>query len=78
MKQDMMGGGSSISSFRWTICKSFAPHSRQTTMTEPHHSVFTGQMPFVPYNQQHQSTEAYPTCIMHPCWVTSFKFRWDL
>jgi len=24
----------------WTICKSFAPHSRQITMPVPHHSVF--------------------------------------
>ena len=26
-------------------------------MPVPHHSVFTGQMPFLPPNQQHQSTE---------------------
>ena len=30
-------GGSGIC---WTICKSFAPRSRQTTMPVPHHSVF--------------------------------------
>ena len=30
-------GGSGIS---WTICKSFAPHSRQITTSVPHHSVF--------------------------------------
>jgi len=53
MKQEMMGG----SGISWTICKSFAPHSRQITMPTPHHSVFTGQMPFLPPNQQHQSTE---------------------
>ena len=47
-------GGSSIS---WTICKSFAPHSRQITMPVPQHSVFTGRMPFLPPNQQRQSTE---------------------
>jgi len=35
------------------ICKS-APHSRQITMPAPHHSVF---MPFLPLNQQRQSTE---------------------
>jgi len=28
------------------MCKSFAPHSRQTTTPVPHHSVFAGQMPF--------------------------------
>jgi len=46
-------GGSGIS---WTICKS-APRSRQITTPEPHHSVFTGRMPFLPPNQQRQSTE---------------------
>jgi len=41
-----------------TICKSFEPRSRQITTTVPHHSViFTGRMPFLPPNQQHQSTE---------------------
>jgi len=53
MKQAMMGG----SGISWTICKSSAPHSRQITMPVPCHSVFTGQMPFLPSNQQHQSTE---------------------
>jgi len=33
------------------ICKSFAPHSRQTTMPVPHQSVFTGRMPFLLPNQ---------------------------
>jgi len=47
-------GGSGIS---WTICKSFAAHSRQITMPVPHHSVFTGRMPFLPPSQQCQSTE---------------------
>jgi len=45
---------------RWAgtraICKS-APHSRQITTPAPHHSVFTGWMPFLPPNQQRQSTE---------------------
>ena len=45
--------GSGIS---WAICKS-APCSRQITTLAPHHSVFTGRMPFLPPNQQHQSTE---------------------
>jgi len=40
----------------WAICKS-APCSRQTTTPAPHHSVFTGRMPFLPPNQQRQSTE---------------------
>ena len=47
--------GSGIS---WTICKS-APSSRQITMPAPHHSVFTGRMPFLPPNQQCQSTEGF-------------------
>jgi len=34
----------------WAICKS-APRSRQITMLAPHHSVFTGQMPFLPPSQ---------------------------
>jgi len=48
--------GSGIS---WTICKS-APCSTQTTMLAPYYSTtqfFTGQMPFLPPKQQHQSTE---------------------
>jgi len=41
----------------WAVCKS-APRSRQTTTPAPHHSVFfTGRMPFLPPNQQRQSTE---------------------
>ena len=39
-------GGSGIS---WNICKS-APRSRQITTPAPHHSVFTGRMPFLPPN----------------------------
>ena len=38
------------------ICKS-ASRSRQTTTPAPHHSVFTGRMPFLLPNQQRQSTE---------------------
>jgi len=50
--------GSGIS---WTICRSFAPRSRQITMPIPYHSVFTGQMPFLPPMQQHHSTAR---CVM--------------
>jgi len=46
--------GSGIS---WTICKLFAPRSRQITTPVPHHSVFTGRMPFLPPNQQSHRTE---------------------
>jgi len=47
-------GSSGIS---WIIYKLSALHSRQITMPVPHHSVFTDQMPFLPPNQQQQSTE---------------------
>jgi len=47
-------GGSGIS---WATGKSFAPRSRQITTPVPHHSVFTGRMPFLPPHQQHQSTK---------------------
>jgi len=40
----------------WAIRKS-APRSRQITMPPPPLSFFTGQMLFLPSNQQHQSTE---------------------
>ena len=30
---------------RWTICKQFAPRSRQITTPTPHQSIFTGLMP---------------------------------
>jgi len=39
-------------------CKS-APRSRQITTPAPYHSVFTGRMPFLPPNQQRQSTEGH-------------------
>ena len=52
LKQEVSGSGNS-----WAICKS-APCSRQITTPTPHHSVFfTGRMPFLPPNQQRQSTE---------------------
>jgi len=40
------------------ICKS-APRSRQ--ITTPATQFFTGRMPFLPLNQQHQSTEGLST-----------------
>jgi len=50
--------GSGIS---WTVCKQYAPRSRQTTTPTPHHSIFTGRMPFLTSNQQCQSTEDKPS-----------------
>ena len=56
--------GSGIS---WAICKS-ASRCRQITMPVPHHSsFFTGRMPFLPPNQQRQSTEG--TSL----WVAQFS-----
>ena len=55
------GGGNGIS---WIICKSFAYRPRQVTTPVPHHSVFAGRMPFLPLNQQCQSTEALYSALM--------------
>ena len=52
LKQETVSGRG----ISWAICKS-APRSRQITKPAPHHSVFTGRMPFLPPNQQCQSTE---------------------
>jgi len=52
LKQETVSG----SGISWAICK-LASCSRQTTTPAPHHSVFTGRMPFLPPNQQCQSTE---------------------
>ena len=52
LKQETVSG----SGTSWTICKS-APRFRQITTPAPHHSVFTGRMPFLSPNQQRQSTE---------------------
>ena len=53
LKQETVSG----SGISWAICKS-APRSRQITTPAPHHSVFfTGRMPFLPPNQQRQSSE---------------------
>ena len=74
LKQETLSG----SGISWAIRKS-APRFRQITMPAPHQSVFTGHMPFLPPNQQHQSTEMniimnnyYVTlllhCYLHHCW----------
>ena len=52
LKQETVSG----SGINWAICKS-ASRSRQITTPAPHQSVFTGRMPFLPPNQQRQSTE---------------------
>ena len=55
LKQETVSG----SGVSWAICKSAAPCSRQITMPALHYSVFTCRMPFLPPNQQHQSTEGH-------------------
>jgi len=52
LKQEAVSG----SGITWTICKS-APRSRQITTPTPHRSVFYRPNPFLPLNQQRQSTE---------------------
>jgi len=58
LKQETVSG----SGISLDICKS-APRSRQITMPAPHHLVFTGRMPFMPPNQQCQSTEGKMTTM---------------
>ena len=50
LKQETVSG----SGISWAVCKS-APRSRQITTPTPHHS--SCRMPFLPPNQQRQSTE---------------------
>jgi len=65
MRQEMTGfwDGSGIS---WTICKQFAPRSRQITTSTPHHSKFTGWTLFLTPNQQCQSTDGQN---LHSDWL---------
>ena len=53
---DFTGATVSGSGISWAICKS-APRSRQITTPAPHPLFFTGRIPFLPPNQQCQSTE---------------------
>ena len=65
--------GSGISCAIWK----FAPRSRQITTPAPHYSVFTGRLPFLPPNQQRQSTEGNneSTHILHNFWTSTH--RWE-
>ena len=62
LKQERVSG----SDISWAICKS-APRFRQITTPAPHHSVFTGRMPFLPPNERRQSTggNVYKSCIVY-------------
>jgi len=51
LEQEMVSG----SGIYWAIMQVCT--SSQTTTPTSHHSVFTGRMPFLPPNQQRQSTE---------------------
>jgi len=70
LKQETVSG----SGISCAICKS-APRSRHTTMPAPHHLVafytfYTGQMPFLPPNQQRRSTEGIMIIIiMEPVYI---------
>ena len=66
LKQKTVSG----SGISWAICQS-APNSRQITTPAPHRSVFTGPMPFLPPNQQRQSTEG--TLLQWKLWKTVKK-----
>jgi len=60
LKQETVSG----SGISWAICK-YTSRFRQITMPAPHHSrFFTGRMPFLPPNQQRQSTEGKSTMLM--------------
>jgi len=65
LKQETVSGRG----ISWAICKS-ASRSRQITMPVLHHSkFFTGRMPFLPPNQQRQSTEGTQERLMR-LWLT--------
>ena len=54
LKQETVSG----SSISWAVCKSERSSGHITTPA-PNHSVFTDWMPFLPPNQQRQSTEGH-------------------
>ena len=67
LKQETVSG----SGISWAICKS-APRSRQITIPVLHHSkFFTGRMPFLPPNQQRQSTEGKQVRLVNT-WKCAF------
>jgi len=47
-----MMGGLGMHWHQLTICKQYAPRSRQITTPIPHHSIFTGRVLFLTPNQQ--------------------------
>ena len=80
LKQERVSG----SGISWAICKS-ASRSRQITTPAPTTQFFTGRMPFLPPNQQHQSTEGfsstysrinYSCCCSSQVYTTYQTFRY--
>jgi len=65
LKQETVSG----SGISWAICKS-ASHPRQINTPAPH-QFFTGRMPFLLPNQQHQSTEGKRAKLLNNTWQTS-------
>jgi len=72
LKQETVSG----SGTSWAICQS-APRSRQITTPAPHHSVFAGQMSFLPPNQQHQSTQTHTHPFNGPFSGTTWVGRYQ-
>jgi len=73
LKQETVNG----SGISWAICK-FASRSRQITIPVPHNSFFTGRMPFLPPNEQRQSTEGKLGRLQNECIKSSEKSGTDL
>ena len=77
LKQETVSG----SGISWAICKS-ASRSGQITMPAPYHSsFFTGRMPFLPPNQQRQSTEGtkyWCHCNINSCGMIAVKQPVDI
>jgi len=53
-----------------------APRFRQITMPAPYHSVFTGRMPFLPPNQQRQSTEGICLLLVVYYFIRTTMTHW--
>jgi len=71
LEQEIVSG----SGISWVICKS-APRPRQITTPAFHHSVFAGQMPFLPPNQQCQITESKPMMGTYGS-LSRFSAQWS-
>jgi len=47
-------------------------------MPAPHHSVFTGRMPFLPPNQQRQSTEGSDRTMFYKLYIMKMHSAYGL